>query len=281
MTLMLYAYIAMAILCNASPPAYLYFELQVVPLPSVIQTKKTCEATTYQHAVMAYRAILKPTADVTDWLSTTTLHPAYFPYPLTLILHAVRISHAYSTRVRSSGHSLAPGQHLAGFLVMVRRLSFIYTKYSVSSVSSSLSLGLIRELFANALCKTLISQAWGGALWTNALLCMPPPQLYSTTPWIIYCSTHIVLTTVFSFVPWPTSQVVDSLYPAIDAVCRSGAIIGSLGLVRSHPNPAVANSLLAQVIIGAVSSVGGGAAAGFLGVWDKEWSLKTPTFLKG
>lgn len=130
-----------------------------------------------------------------------------------------------------------------------------------------------------------VRQAWGGALWTNALLCLPPPQLYSVTPWIIYCTTHIAMCTIFSgtFLPlsWPSGKFVDSVFPAIDAICRSGAIIGGVGAVKNHANPAVANSLLAQIIIGAVSSVGGGAAAGFFGVWDKEWSLKTPSFLKG
>lgn len=91
--------------------------------------------------------------------------------------------------------------------------------------------------------------------------------------------------TLFSgtFLPlsWPSGKFVDTLFPAIDAICRSGAIIGGVAAVKSHANPAVANSLLAQLIIGAVASVGGGAAAGFFGVWDKEWSLKTPTFLKG
>lgn len=73
----------------------------------------------------------------------------------------------------------------------------------------------------------------------------------------------------------------DSIFAPIDAICRSGAIIGAVQAIVKHPNPAVANGLLAQIIIGAVSSVGGGAAAGFFGVWDKEWSLKTPAFLKG
>lgn len=75
----------------------------------------------YVDVAMAYRALLKPTADATSWLSSTVLHPIYFPYPLTLVLHAVRISHAYSTKVKASGHKLHPFQHLAGFLVMVRR----------------------------------------------------------------------------------------------------------------------------------------------------------------
>lgn len=90
-----------------------------------------------------------------------------------------------------------------------------------------------------------------------------------------------MLNTVFSFVPWPSGKLVDSVFPVIDAICRSGAIVGAVSAVRAHPNPLVANSLLAQVIIGGVASVGGGAAAGFFGVWDKEWSLKTPAFLKG
>ena len=69
---------------------------------------------------MAYRAILRPTALITETISTSVVHPAYFPYPLPLVLHAVRISHAYSSKVRASGHKLPPFQHLAGFLVMVR-----------------------------------------------------------------------------------------------------------------------------------------------------------------
>jgi hypothetical protein len=69
---------------------------------------------------MAYRALLKPTAEATEFLSNTLLHPVYFPYPLTLCLHALRISHVYSTKVKGAGHKLPPAQHLAGFLVMVR-----------------------------------------------------------------------------------------------------------------------------------------------------------------
>lgn len=104
------------------------------------------------------------------------------------------------------------------------------------------------------------------------------------TPWIIYCSTHLAMNVVFSSYlvgSWPSGRLVDTLFPPIDAICRSAAIIAGIGMVQSHPNPALADSLLAQLIIGAVASVGGGAAAGFFGVWDNEWSLKTPGFLKG
>ena len=91
----------------------------------------------------------------------------------------------------------------------------------------------------------------------------------------------MVLTSIFSVFPWPSGKLVDTAFPIIDAICRSGAIVGAISAVRAHSNPLVANSLLAQVIIGGVASVGGGAAAGFFGVWDKEWSIKTPSFLKG
>jgi uncharacterized membrane protein YeiH len=138
-------------------------------------------------------------------------------------------------------------------------------------------------LLADLVFLSLFAQAWGGALWTNMLLCNPPPQLYLTTPWVIYCTTHIVANILVNYTPfsWPSNLVMDSIFAPIDAICRSGAIIGAVSAVSSHSNPALANSLLAQIILGAVSSVGGGAAAGFFGVWDKEWSLKTPAFLKG
>lgn len=78
---------------------------------------------------MAYRALLKPAAEATQFLSNTSLHPTYFPYPLTLCLHALRISHVYSTKVKAAGHRLAPAQHLAGFLVMVRATLCLHLMY--------------------------------------------------------------------------------------------------------------------------------------------------------
>lgn len=86
---------------------------------------------------------------------------------------------------------------------------------------------------------------------------------------------------LFAFFPWPSGRFMDSVFPLIDAIGRSKAIMGSVEAVRRHPNPEIAGSLFAQLVVGAVASAGGGALAGFLGVMDKEWSVKTPAVLKG
>jgi hypothetical protein len=58
-------------------------------------------------------------------------------------------------------------------------------------------------------------------------------------------------------------------------------ITHSLSLLFSHPNPEVSHSLVMHLIIGAVSSSGGGQLAATLGVWNVDWRLSTPMFLKG
>lgn len=82
-------------------------------------------------------------------------------------------------------------------------------------------------------------------------------------------------------ISWPSGRVMDTIYPPLDAICRSTPIIAAISAAKNHSNPQLRESLLAQLVLGAVASMGGGAAAGFFGVWDKEWSLKTPAFLKG
>lgn len=72
-------------------------------------------------AAALYGSLLKPAADATELLSGV-LHPTYAPYPWALVLHAARISHVFSTKVKGAGHKLTPGQHMAGFLVMVGRM---------------------------------------------------------------------------------------------------------------------------------------------------------------
>jgi hypothetical protein len=63
-------------------------------------------------------------------------------------------------------------------------------------------------------------------------------------------------------------KIIDTLSPFPDAILRTLTITHSLTLVM-------------HLIIGAVSSSGGGQLAATLGVWNVDWRLGTPTFLKG
>jgi len=118
---------------------------------------------------------------------------------------------------------------------------------------------------------------WGGNLLTHFLLCIPPAQLVSVHPWIVYSSVHALL----SVIDWqPSPWVLDTFLPPIDGVLRSGAVIGGVTLAKAHPSPAVSQSVFAQLVIGAISAGGGGLVASSLGVWEPDWRLRTPPVLK-
>jgi hypothetical protein len=126
-------------------------------------------------------------------------------------------------------------------------------------------------------------------------------MLYSYEPWFNYLSVHLLLTAVFHIFPWVcfvprlcgsyrfflqllSAKVVDTLLPLLDAILRTRTITSSLNLIPTSPNPSVANSIVMQWIIGAVSSSGGGQLAATFGVWKpfKDWSLLAkPVVLKG
>lgn len=79
----------------------------------------------------------------------------------------------------------------------------------------------------------------------------------------------------------PPPKLLDTVLPIVDAVLRTGGVCYTVNLVHSHPNPAVSSSLFLQLLLGGVASAGGGAAASTLGVWETQWSLRTPPFLRG
>lgn len=113
----------------------------------------------------------------------------------------------------------------------------------------------------------------------NFLMFQPPPQLLSVQPWINYLGVHIFFGYIVDFAP--SAKVIDTALPLLDAILRTGAICGSVSMARAHPNPAIASSLFFQLFIGAVASAGGGVSASTLGVWNAEWTLRVPPFLRG
>lgn len=108
---------------------------------------------------------------------------------------------------------------------------------------------------------------------------LPPTQFLSSYPWINYLSVHILSGYVVDYLPAP--RIIDTALPLLDAIMRSGAICGTVHLAHSHSNPAIASSAFFQLLMGAVASAGGGVTATTLGVWNSEWSLRVPPFLRG
>lgn len=122
---------------------------------------------------------------------------------------------------------------------------------------------------------------WGGGLLSHFLLSIPPPQILSAYPTINYLSTHIFLGIVLNALGAPSAKTIDTVLPLLDAIMRTGAICSTVNIVTAHPNPAISSSLFLQLLIGAIASSGGGVAASTLAVWDPQWSLRTPPFLRG
>jgi len=173
------------------------------------------------------------------------VHPIYYPFPWITTLHAVRISLAYNGRTRALGtrDKLGRGPEYAGFLIF----------------------------------------CWGGGLLSHFLLSLPPPQILSAYPTINYLSVHIFITYLLTntSIAFPSPKILNSFLPLIDAILRTGAICSSVTLAHTHPNPALSSSLFLQLVIGAVASAGGAVSASTLGIWELEWSFRTPPFLRG
>lgn len=159
------------------------------------------------------------------------VHKQFFPFPLVPVLHAARISMVFQTNRRRVKSKLTFAQDMAGYLIMVRPPSSLVTRPDAP-------------------------QCWGGAVSVNMLLGLPPPQLVSSTPWIIYPGVHVLLSILFSVVSLPDARFLDTALPLVDAVTRSAPICGAIEAVRSHPNELIRYSLTAQIISAAVASAG-------------------------
>lgn len=108
---------------------------------------------------------------------------------------------------------------------------------------------------------------------------LPPPQLLSISPLINYLGVYILFSYVVDMAP--SLKTIDTALPLLDAIFRTGSICGAVNLAYTHQNPAISSSLFFQLLVGAIASAGGGTAAATLGVWDSEWTFRTPPFLRG
>ncbi|KAL0958778.1 hypothetical protein HGRIS_014100 [Hohenbuehelia grisea] len=186
---------------------------------------------------------LTSVAHAFEFVTTTLVHPVYFPYPYATTLHAARVSIAFQANVRASKSRQSWGTHAAGFLIM----------------------------------------AWGGGVISHILLGLHPAQLYSVHPYINYLAVHFVLTAFCSVFPSALNpRLFDTLLFPLDAILRVNAITAAVNLLSlPSVDSRLRGSPLTHAILGAIGSAGGGTSAATLGAWTHAWSLSTPVFLRG
>ncbi|KAF7984301.1 hypothetical protein HWV62_15271 [Athelia sp. TMB] len=198
---------------------------------------------------MSSNSVLALTASSTRYLATLA-HPTFFPFPLGLVLHAARTSlaHQHLVRASSTWKSTPWSAYLAGFFIL----------------------------------------AWGGGVSSHVLLGLPPPQLYSARPWVGYLAVHLALTFLgpllkFEKIP---PRVMDTLCLPIDTLLRVISIFSALNLLTPAPgsplqvNPLLAASPIVPLFLGAIASSGGGTLASALSVWEPEWRLRSPGWMR-
>lgn len=107
------------------------------------------------------------------------------------------------------------------------------------------------------------------------------PALLSPTPWMAYISVHIVVSLFLYLVPvrihHPTMDL--GLF-WLDAGTKSGAIFAAMAGCAAHPNPAVRQSIVAPVLLGAIAPIGGGTLGAMLSVHEQNWGFTSPPFIK-
>ncbi|KAF5381677.1 hypothetical protein D9615_005387 [Tricholomella constricta] len=108
---------------------------------------------------------------------------------------------------------------------------------------------------------------WDRRIITHQLLQLLPPMLYSPNPYIIYITTHLILTLLFHLFRFILSP---SVFAFLDTVL----------FPPRRPRPPISRPLIASpvthLIIGALASAGGGLTASTLSTWSPSWSFSTP-----
>ncbi|KAF7321355.1 hypothetical protein MKEN_00655700 [Mycena kentingensis (nom. inval.)] len=171
----------------------------------------------------------------------TPVSPSVIPFGWGTTLHAARISLVFNTLKHSSKSNLSFGANLIGYLLM----------------------------------------CWGGSIGTHVLLGLPPPQLYAIGPWMNYSTVHILLTSLFNYIPVPNPTTTNLVLFPLDGLLRANSVLVTLSMLKlPSVNPLLAASPLFHFILGAVASAGGGLLGTTLSVWTESWQLSTPPPLR-
>ena len=146
---------------------------------------------------------------------------------------------------------------------------------------------MVRMQFTLYLFSDTRFQCWGGTFLSRNFLGLPQPVVYLIPPYINYVTVHLVLTLVFDVFPTLLNpKLFDTVLFPIDAVVRVAAITSTVAFLSmpspagTSVHPALTLSPLTHMVIGALSSNGGGITASTLSTWSPSWSFSTPPILR-
>ncbi|WWC67893.1 uncharacterized protein I206_101811 [Kwoniella pini CBS 10737] len=192
-------------------------------------------------------------------VTTTPIHPIYFPYLRFGVLHAIRVTTVWA--------NLTKGKNQNG------------------SESGS---GRLVDLFG------YLVLAWGGSTVISIILNQPPSWLISTTPWIIYILIYIllILTGLSKYFIKNCPKIIFNLIGSfIDCITRGititsiGTLISSSSIFLNENENENENekdlNLWTYCLLSGLAISSGGLIISTLGLNENEWKLNTPNLLKG
>ncbi|KAJ1663991.1 hypothetical protein IW140_004446 [Coemansia sp. RSA 1813] len=139
---------------------------------------------------------------------------------------------------------------------------------------------LMQELF------TMLTFSFGGAILTALMLGRAQPWLENNTTVPVYAGAYILMACMpgdllYKFLR-QTAPVSDVFLASVDGLIRGyGVTAAGVDLVRNTmKGHAVADSLVAWVVVGTVLGSGGGIIDDFVQISAATWGLRVPTMLR-
>lgn len=112
-------------------------------------------------------------------------------------------------------------------------------------------------------------------------------MVYSIPPYVNYITVHLVLTLILDMFPALINpKLLDTVLFPVDAVVRVASVTSTVGFLYipspagTSVHPALTLSPLTHMVVGALSSSGGGITASTLSTWSPSWSFSTPPILR-
>ncbi|ODN82246.1 hypothetical protein L202_02531 [Cryptococcus amylolentus CBS 6039] len=184
-------------------------------------------------------------SDFVHHLTTTPIHPVYFPYLRFGAIHAARVTTVWAAQTKGRKGRVGTLQDLFGYLVM----------------------------------------AWGGSTVVSLLLGQPPSWLTSSAPWIIYPSIYLLLvpTGLSAYIVQTTPALLFNVFTAyVDGMTRGTTLSALPALVsQSSTGVGATANLTTYALLSSLAITSGGLFVGLFGLAGDSWSIGVPSLLKG
>jgi hypothetical protein len=208
-------------------------------------------------------APVTPLSQLLHHVTTTHVHPVYYPFLRFGAIHAARVTLVWAALTRGRKRTVPFFQDLFGYLVVACESCF----------ASACGLGYDQR--ADRI-------PGGGGTVASLLLSQPPSWLIDPTPWLVYPPIYLALvsTGLARFIVSTAPTLVNLFGAYIDGITR-GTTISALPSTLSASSPAIAESLLATALISGITVSSGGWIVQAFGMHEDEWKVGKPTVLNG